>query len=240
MLQSKKLSKYDHLKHGFTEIQEGNLNLRKSPEAKETLSALVASPGSILVGFEQRHSKDIAVVDEIEDGKIVPNVDGGITNKRGIFLAVNTADCVPLLFFDPQKQIVAAVHAGWRGILAGIVDETITIFQKFSSIPEDIIVAIGPHINVCCYDIEEKRANQFTETFGAFPDLLVLLNGRHYLNLSAAIKVSLLKKGVRGDHIEYFLGCTSCKHDRFYSYRRSKSTDYGEMTAFIGLEYVTK
>lgn len=109
----------------------------------------------------QVHSANVAVVTVAEVGRgiwdqesRIPDTDALVTADKGVGLMVMSADCVPVLFYDPVKQVIAAVHAGWRGTVARIVMETVSIMQeKFDCCPGDIRAGIGPSIGKCCFEV---------------------------------------------------------------------------------------
>jgi YfiH family protein len=96
--------------------------------------------------------------------------DASLTNTPGLLLAVQTADCVPILLVDPKKRAVAAVHAGWRGTLRRILAKTVGRLQMdFGSNPSDILAAIGPSIGPCCYEVGTELATEFLSQFADAP-----------------------------------------------------------------------
>ena len=96
--------------------------------------------------------------------------DASITNRPGLLLAIQTADCVPILLVDPKKRAIAAIHAGWRGTLARIAAKTIGKMQMhFGTNPRDLLAAIGPSIGPCCYEVGTEVATQFLSQFADAP-----------------------------------------------------------------------
>jgi YfiH family protein len=94
--------------------------------------------------------------------------DGMITSERDIFLAVLTADCVPILLVAPKNKIVAAVHAGWRGTLAGIAQQMVQRFeQQYRIVPSELEAALGPAIGVCCYEVKDDVAKPLMKKWGS-------------------------------------------------------------------------
>lgn len=96
----------------------------------------------------------------------IPATDALVTNQPGICLMVLSADCVPVLLFEPEKRVVAAVHAGWRGTAANIVVETVRVMQEnFGCDPQRVVAAIGPSIGKCCFEVGEEVARVFQQLF---------------------------------------------------------------------------
>jgi len=147
--------------------------------------------------------------------------DALIANQPGVAVSVRTADCYPILLADPAAQAIAAVHAGWRGTAAAVVQETIARMQReFGTKPEDLWAAIGPGIGACCYEVGEEVARQFGR----------ISAGR--IDLAAANRRQLLEAGVKDQRVHSLDLCTYCDAARFHSYRRDKGAA-GRMISFI-------
>jgi polyphenol oxidase len=150
--------------------------------------------------------------------------DALIENTPGRLIAVKTADCIPILLVDPHHRAVAAVHAGWRGTAQRIAARAIQDMQRrFSSWPAHLLVAIGPGIGKCCYEVGPEVAQQFPE----FAD-----SNRH-VDLPAANRRQMAECGVPPDHIYTADLCTMCTSD-FHSFRRDKQ-QAGRMLSVVGI-----
>ena len=164
-----------------------------------------------LVLANQGHSANIKIVGNTDSGNFIDNCDGLISNDKSIMLGVFTADCVPLLITN--GTIKAAIHAGWKGIYLGIVENTIEIFKnKFSVHVKDIEVYIGPHIRSCCYEVGKN-----------FEDLFNLKLQDNKLDLSRIVFNKLKNLGVV--NIFDVNKCTFCKGSHFFSYRQNKTSE---------------
>jgi len=130
--------------------------------------------------------------------------DALIAAQPGLWVGVRTADCVPILLADRQQRCVAAVHAGWRGTVAGIAAKALA---ALASNPADVLVAIGPAIGVCCYEVGDEVARQFGRS------------GRVHLDLAAENRAQMLAAGVPASQIAWGAPCTRCDGD-FHSFRR--------------------
>ena len=175
-----------------------------------------------LATLHQIHS-DI-VVDAGGRSGLLGDGDALIDNTPGRLIAVKTADCIPILVVDPRQRAVAAVHAGWRGTAQGIAAHAIQDMQKrFSSRPDDLLVAIGPGIGQCCYEVGPEVARQFSE----FAD-----SNRH-VDLLSANRRQVEDCGVPHDQIYTADLCTMCGSD-FHSFRRDKQ-QAGRMLSVVGI-----
>ncbi len=147
--------------------------------------------------------------------------DALISNRPGIGLTIRTADCLPILIADRRIRAVAAVHAGWRGVVSEIASKTIhAMCQQFDSKPEDFVVAIGPGIGPCCFEVGPEVAIQFG------------LSGRAKIDLVETTCRQLRRNGVSDGQISTIGLCTYCSPELFDSYRRDRDAA-GRMVAMI-------
>src|SRR5262249_40487911 len=108
-------------------------------------------------------------------GDSLPSGDALLTNQPGILLSVRTADCVPILFVDPARHVIAAVHAGWRGSLQRIAEKTVGEMRRaLHSQPEELLAAIGPSIRACCYEVGQEVVEAFGGRFTRCEDYFKL------------------------------------------------------------------
>jgi YfiH family protein len=157
--------------------------------------------------------------------------DALVTDRPGLLLGVRTADCLPLLVADPEHRAVAAIHAGWRGILGGILAEVLRqMAARFGSRPEALLVAVGPAIGPCCYEVGPEVAAQFRELFPERKDL----DARTRLDLAEAARRQLRKAGVPEERLAVASMCTRCGTEEFYSWRRD-GPQAGRMLSVIGI-----
>lgn len=174
-----------------------------------------------LVIPNQTHSDNVEIIENENtiSTSCYDNIDALITNLPNIALALNFADCVPILFYDPMKKVIAAAHAGWRGTVAKIGPKTVEkMITNFSSRPEDIIALIGPAIGKCCFEVQENVLNQLVESIDE--PIEKTFSGMH-ADLKLINKFQLLASGVKKiDLCEY---CTSCQNELFFSYRKENA-----------------
>lgn len=168
------------------------------------------------VWMKQIHSAKVVYTDKVPDE--APECDGLVTDIPGLALCVKTADCAPVLLFDAEARVIGAVHAGWRGTVAGVCAECIRLMVETGAAARRISAAIGPCIRSCCYEIDEPfeeavRAAVGSELCGRF-----VKNGRADI---AGLNAELMRLAGVND-IEILPHCTCCEPDRFFSHRFSK------------------
>lgn len=177
-----------------------------------------------VVSVRQVHGTDALVVTRpVTPGELSGGGwDALITTRPGILLTVTTADCVPILIHDPVRHVVAAVHAGWRGAVAGIVPTTLAKMRReFGSEPAALHVGVGPSVGPCCYEVDEPVLSPLR---AGFPDWRSVVRGtdrgKAALDLRALVRRQAESAGVAKERIRTVSVCTVCHPDLFYSYRR--------------------
>lgn len=160
--------------------------------------------------------------------------DAVITDRANVILGVKVADCAPILIFDTHRFVIGAVHAGWRGTAKGILKKTIsTLEARYRSRPEDLLLAIGPSIGQCCYEVDQDVADAVVHETGP-GDYLIKKGDKSMLDLQRANKLQAIRLGVPEGQIEAIGECTSCQSDKYFSYRRDKDAN-GRQGGFISL-----
>lgn len=149
--------------------------------------------------------------------------DALLEDTPGSVVAVKTADCIPLLLVDERLRAVAAVHAGWRGTVAGIGRRAVeSMAERFGSAPADLHAAIGPGIGKCCYEVGPEVAREFGE------------QGRAHVDLAAANRAQFLAAGLAPARVYVANLCTMCRADELHSFRRDGEAA-GRLFSFAGL-----
>ena len=169
--------------------------------------------------------------------KVDYEADGIMTAIPGVALTVFSADCIPVLLYDPKRRIIAALHAGWRGTASGIV--TVAVGQMasvYGTDPADILAAIGPGIDKCCFETHEDVPNAMTTALagGSLPFITLKDNGKFAVDLKGINAKRLELAGVLPEHIALCRECTCCQSDRYWSHRR-QGTQRGSMASVIQL-----
>ncbi len=167
--------------------------------------------------------------------EVEPERDGLITNEPGVVLTIFSADCTPLLFFDPVKKAVGAAHAGWRGAALGIGKKTVeAMAREFGSRPSDIRAAIGPCIGKCCFETDNDVPEAMYQALGAeAADHITQTGKKYHVDLKGLNALWLKKAGVQ--QIQVSGDCTVCQKERFWSHRVTKG-DRGSLAAVIFLK----
>lgn len=199
-------------------------------------SCINVSPESVVKSY-QTHTVNIVNVTEREQ-MIPEGTDGLITNVNGITLCSSYADCVPLLFYDPQKKVIATSHSGWRGTAGEIGKLTVEKMQSnYGCNPQNILAAIGPAICKDCYEVDEivisslKKIDYLDLTLAAEPHG----EGHYLLDLKEICRQELKNAGVKESNVLVSDVCTCCNSKYLHSHRATKG-ERGNLCAFIALD----
>jgi polyphenol oxidase len=159
-----------------------------------------------------------------------PDADASFTDRARTLLAIETADCLPVLIVDPINRRVAAAHAGWRGTVARVSQQAVRALVSQGSRAADLMAALGPSIGPCCYEV----GRDVIDAFGAGGTAFLAGDGeKQMLNVAAANRTQLLAVGLRPAAIDHVDLCTRCRGDLFFSYRRD-GANAGRMISVIG------
>jgi len=232
------LKKFPGLKHGiFTRIGGNSLspfnglnfsyavgdNKKNVDSNYELVSSLME--GFQIISTHQVHGKNVLIVDE--NFSNYEDADALATNCHNNMLLIKTADCQPVLLFDPQKNVIANIHCGWRGSILNIVDKTICILaKKYGTKPENILAGVGPSLGPCCAEFINYK-KELPEKFWKYKV------SENFFDFWAITHDQLTQTGVLSKNIINSGICTRCNTDLFYSYRKEKIT--GRFASFIGI-----
>ena len=234
---NKLLSTYSCVKHAFTTRLDG---ISKAPFESNNLAFHVGDARNDVITNQQKladrlgydldrlvhmrqiHSDIIITIDPtLHNFDNPPECDALITNIPGIPLMVMTADCTPVLIFDPIQKVIAAAHAGRAGALKGIITKTIQkMGTAFGSRIDDILVVLGPSIGNCCYEVGEEIAEEVADLGYGFA--IQNRKGHHFLDVNAILHHQLQQLGVNEEHIEDENICNACHNDTYFSYRADR------------------
>ena len=247
MIKSKLISRYSDISHGFFNRLGGyssgiykSLNCGKgSNDNKKDINKnltkvcnKVKCNKNKLILLNQVHSNKIYTLNKIPKKKLIG--DALITSKRKLALGILTADCAPIFIFDPYKNIIAAIHAGWKGAYKKIIYKAINKFKKKGSRIIDLIAVIGPCISKHTYEVKKDFLKKFLNQNQKNRRFFIFKKNKIFFNLNDCIKNQLSEIGV--NKIEIINKDTYLRKNNFFSYRRSiknKYYDYGRNISVI-------
>jgi YfiH family protein len=252
-LQAKNLVALSGVRHRFFTRQGGvsqgvyeslNCGLGSNDQREHVLknrtrvANMMDVPAERLVSLYQAHTVECLVIDRPFDGPL-PHADAMLTREKNLCLAISTADCTPILLADPQARVIGAIHAGWRGAVAGIIGATIEKMQDMGAEPANIIAAIGPVIRQQSYEVGRSviesclARDQDNARFFKPAEK----TDHAWFDLPGLVAAELHKAGVR--NVEDLQRDTYAEEELFFSYRRMthrKEPDYGRHLHAIVLE----
>ena len=248
------LEEFGFLRHGFSTrlggvspLPQDSLNLSlvswdvaaNVHENRRRFLAALHLESARLATVAQVHADRLHILDENDAaGNKRTEADALATDRDGIAIAVQVADCFPILMADVHRSVVAAVHAGWRGTLARIVEKTAAgLRAAFGTDPADLVTAIGPGIRSCCFEVGPEVVEQFRE---AYPQIQLSRphpahTRKYLLDLTQALEAQFEAAGFRPDRIFDQGFCTCCNTAEFFSYRR-EGRHSGRMMGAIALK----
>lgn len=186
---------------------------------------LAESAGETLVVASQVHGTTVYVYTGPEMGAV--EADALVTDRPGAMLTILTADCQAVLLVDPVKKVVANVHAGWRGSVAGVIPRTVSVMiQRFGCRAEDLLAGIGPSLGPCCAEFVNYK-KELPESFYTYRV------GFDHFDFWAISRDQLCDAGLSAGNIGAAQYCTQCDDDHYFSYRRNHTT--GRMATVIGI-----
>ena len=227
---------------GVSENEYSSMNLRFNCSDSyenvlknfEILSSEISVNYEHLVLTKQVHEDIIKCVDKSHWGNGIgfenqfDSADGLICGERNVPLTVFGADCLPVMFLDPENGVIATAHSGWKGTLLKISQKTAEkMINKYNSKPENIIVAIGPSIRVCHYEVSEELGERFFEAFGG--ECVKMVDKKPHIDMQYAVKQQLADLGVR-NVIDSGI-CTYCNSDLYFSHRKTN----GKRGVMVGI-----
>jgi YfiH family protein len=198
-------------------------------------AAMLNVPGHRICVPRQVHGREVEVWDAGTDATMAMTLaaDACISSEPELACAVRTADCVPILLADPLCGRVAAVHAGWRGVVLGVVSAAVAKMAALGSDPARLVAAIGPHISAAAFEVGDDVAEQL-ESASVARDAIVRSAGQKpHADLAAIVRSQLALAGCAFDQIERVPGCTHTERERFFSYRRDGARSGRSVSAIV-------
>lgn len=205
--------------HGTADRTGGNM--RQAPNTRALFDGLNI-PEERILRFKQIHSDLLITINNAEQAKQVqngplPEADGWVLCGGGFGAAILTADCVPLVLWDEKAQVLGLSHCGWRGVAAGLPAKTVRQMREAGA-RGTISAWAGPHIQSCCFEVQEDVAKQF-------PGCVLEKKGKLFVDLNAAIVRQLTEQNVHPEDIKLPYYCTCGDRANFFSYRRDHTRD---------------
>ena len=251
MFFSKKLNKFSSVNHCFFSKKGGisqgiynslNCGLSSNDDKKnvqknlEIVTRKIKLKADSLFTMNQTHSNNVVVINEENKHIQRINSDALVTNLTDVAISVLTADCVPVLIYDEVNQIIASVHAGWKGALGGIIENTLNEIVKLGRNGK-INVAIGPCIDVCNYEVGQEFYDMFIQKSKKNNNFFLPAKKNKFLfNLRKYVNSKFEKLEI--NHVENINFDTFSEKEKFFSFRRSKQADhvdYGRCISVISL-----
>jgi YfiH family protein len=247
------LSGYASLRHGFFTRQGGvseglyaSLNLglgsRDNPAAVMENRCIVAQQLGIdeshLCTLRQVHSPDVVTLDKPYDKSQAPEADALVTNQPNIALGMLTADCAPILFYDPEAQVIGAAHAGWKGALGGVIEATLRAMAVLGATPAQTLACIGACIRQPSYEVDHVFYQQFLSQSAAYQTFFAGTDNplKFRFDLAGFVRFRLYNAGVF--HIDDLEDDTASNTADYFSFRRATlngEEDYGRQISVIML-----
>ncbi len=214
-----------------TELLSGfSFNDKDYKSQNDLEEELIGSKTKKMIFLNQNHTDKIAIY----PGSDLKNeFDAIITQRKGYYLFLKTADCNPILFFNSKVKVIGAIHAGWRGIEQKIITKTIELAQKKYHLElKDTKFVIGPSIRSCCYEVKQDLVDKFSNSFKNTDNFFIKRGNKIHFDQIEAIKQEFNNLGLKEENIEIIDQCTHCSN-QFFSYRKN-GTDLRNIS-FIGM-----
>jgi hypothetical protein len=232
------LNHHSQLVQGITDKHFGNIDCRFGKkkhllEKRKKLKNIFNIATKNLYEMEQTHGSVVKIIDQRMPERVIIGADALISDKKDIFLMIKTADCFPIIYFDPVAEVIAAIHVGWRGAMENILSKVLTKMSvKFGTKPENLIVAVGPGIQKCCY----KYRNFKQEKLLSWQNFIRTESTGKSVDLQGFITSQLTSLGIKSSNIEMADECTCCSQRFFSHYRAQKTLEQeGRFATIIGM-----
>lgn len=229
----RQFSQFSHLQYGFSNRADGSMHRHLERQNRERYFRMIGIEPERVVTADLVHGAAVVGVSDIDAGAMVAKTDGLASSTKNLFLSATAADCFLVYFYESKKNAIAIAHAGWRGLLAGVVENTVMeLTNNFGARAGDLLVCVSPGIRKCHFEISlDDKAR-----FKGYSNFVSKRGDRIFVDLSAIIKMKLLHAGVAAEHIDDCELCTYCNERDYFSYRRDKPQDVQVQVGYIGLK----
>jgi len=233
-LRSRRLQSTPRVRHAFTtrRARMGPADPLADPAFRARLLAALGFDPRRAVALTQRHTARMVVAEGADAGRCLGVADAVVTAQPGLVLSVRASDCLPVLLADPEAGLVAAAHAGWRGLARGILARVVEVMVARGARADRITVVGGPSVGPCCYEVDGPVVEALESWAGGA--LEPTRPGHWKLDLRQVARVQLREAGVSGHRVSFCPACTACHAEWFFSYRRDGRV--GRMEGLIALE----
>jgi YfiH family protein len=233
---------------GVSHLPEAALNLtnfkgdsrENVAENRRRFLQAIGAEGLPLLTSRQTHSTERCFIESAKQfAQATPDCDAMTTRAKNLLLAIQTADCLPILIADPKSGVMAAIHAGWRGTAGRITERTVADLMRQGVNPQSCLAALGPTACAACYEVGEEVIGRYKKEFGYWKNLLVNFKegGKAHLDIRAANVQQLAFCGFDEEQIFVAPYCTMHQNEMFFSYRKEAGGEplkVGRLLSVIG------
>ena len=184
-----------------------------------------------VVSAEIVHDNKVVVINEKNGEGVILNADGLITRSKDIYSSITSADCLPIFLFEPEKEIIGMIHAGWRSLEKNILTNAVSEIKKLGGLPKNILAGIGPAICQKHYEVGQEVAGKFEK----YQEAIKRENNKLYLDLKKTTRLQLLELGILKKNIEITPECTFELPKKYFSARQNRKREIEAMIAVIGM-----
>ena len=193
---------------------------------------------NLLIALSLREDKNMKVYYEFgKDDRALINRERFLNklglSEKNVYLSITIADCLPIVIFDPQKEVISLIHSGWKGLEKKITKKAIKKMEvNFGVNSKELLVGIGPGIGGCHFEVKED----FPAKFKSYPEAIIKKDGKSYVDLKLIAKRQLEEAGIKPENVDVSSVCTYCQADTYFSYRKDKSEPLQAMMIIAGMK----
>lgn len=210
-------------------ITDKSVDINYSKQSRDKIRSILQGMSDYqfrkIISPRQTHTNNVVVINEDNFDSELYDIDGVVTNIKGVALSIAIADCQSIILYDKKNQVIGNIHSGWKGTLSKILSNGINLMiEEFSSNVEDIIVCIGPSIMGCCFEVDKDVVDMFNKEFTDIEEFIRLGEvkegkQKYYIDTVGINKKELLRMGLLEENIYLSNICTKCNSDTYHSYR---------------------
>ena len=232
--------KFPNLLVALSLKEDGNMKIygdfeedKKTLVNREKFFKRLGLSGKDVVSAKLVHGDNIEIISNENKKQFIPQTDGLITNQKGVFLSITIADCLPVVVFDPQKEVISLLHCGWKGLGKKIIKKAVKKMEdRFDSNLGWLTASIGPGISDCHFEVKKDVLKKFK----SYPEAITKRSSKSFIDLKMIARCQLEKAGVKSENIEISPICTFCQAETYFSYRKDKSKPLQTMIVVVGMK----